>query len=753
MFLGAWEDSSFYNVYKAQHEHHSKRLDAPQDQVRQYAFGVAMTAYQLERLGYNPDSQTQFISDHAESFLESCKTKGEQVAIQDLLTTLSKIQPQAAQQEPPVPGPKPRPDQMPPEGVALHREESEGGVSPNPTLLPKGFPLERLQDAAFEQTFMHAFDRDLHRTRLGLEHWNDQQIAQFSFVYAVYISQGIPENDAGSQAHKFVNDFAHLPQERQAAFISERLSPETQMSPEVLPLAPEPVRRQPPEEASPISMLEGEEEVPSPQEQQMRAISPGVEHGEDLGEGPGAATIARKDQIGGRVEQISEDEDMPEEVAEREGAPPPQEQLVEAGVPLPPEQQVVVGPASVVKEGGGNLWIDLYSELPDDFPIPSDNPNFVDAFRIGVEYINKQAGPLDRQSKMAFAYAFAISVTSNSATSETFNAYISSGKKGSYDPPFEAVLDAFMFRESIEDAGEDQDRRNKVMGQLWGGTLTRSQPLPPPENLNLPQDFTGPWENRDFLKFYLQGLTDVSVEGETPERKKAYAYAYAIYAWNEPGLPPDQAVFSPQASKAARTFMEKIGSAREGERKKLVSELLTRESTEVETTEVETIEPQPQTPAKPGTQTREKGATPTMPPAPEALDLPKTGPAQRGISLPVGNAVAPPAELGLPPDFMAPWDGPFKEAFQEGLEDPLTSMLHTMVEKNAFAFAYAAYKTTNTSTELDASASAYLAASTIAQAEQGKRGALIAGLFKPQSKVPPPPQQVSEQQSEPISEA
>jgi hypothetical protein len=1091
MFFDAWEHAEFQRTYTSVLERQRAHPEATASEARQYAFGFAMTVYQLGRLGYDPNSQTRFISEHAEAFLAECsKEGGERVAIQKLLTNLSKIE--AAKQEPPVPGPG---QQMLPGGVALPQEEA---FRPNPTLLPKEFPLGRLQDAAFNQTFMHAFDRDLHRTRIGVENWNEQQIAQFSFVYAVYISQGIPENDAGSKAHKFVNEFAPIPQEQQAAFISRHLlppefpqtafeipefsstfseglksqytsddpkhvpfayayaayslkqdplhatqsaekfvqafsnaSPERQrelISQLNLPLAPEPVRvsRSPfslqpgerveegegpdeteegedliVEEDETLEELGGDEDLPPPPEQQEPGVPPPLQYTQSLpqefpqaafeipefrdafqeglenptidaiyrdspsnsaifafayaayiidpenkqpgdtapivaglkaqnfvetfsaaspeekidlisqlklpqepkpdrvppppfslqpGElpreeaastttstrsrqpppsrpgirhriGPMPRTLTPSmlageggvfprgqpmqamppsgpeetpslsgqplEMVEGEEGDAAIEEDMPEDTgpAEEEASPPPPERLEVEGVAPPREQHMrvkspgaesgkpedlveeqqvlaenagegehllgededkleeVLPPApqqqeslqglreegplprseatnrQEVKKGGENLWIELFSELSGDFPIPSDNPIFVEAFQIGLAYINRTEPNSSNDTKKNFAYAFAISVISNPETAIQFKTYIDKRKTTPYQPPNEAIRAAFIFDSHIRDADKKPEQLKVAIGQLFGSTLTRSETLPPPENLHLPQDFTGPWGNRDFLKFYHQGLTDVSVEGETDERRKAYAYAYATYAWNEPVLTPAVAVFSSPASKAARTFMGKIGSAEAGERKKLFSELLTRESTLVENIEPQ---PQPQTPAKPIPITREGSAIQPQHASPEVvfthtgtkavpiLQTPSRESAQpisktegKGTSLPVANAVTPPLEFNLPPYFMAPWDVPFTEAFEEGLNSLLAQAL-SLAERKAYAFAYAAYKTTNQSEPKDAEKFADKAFWDISNAEPGKRETLIAGLFKPAQKDTPPPPQADE---------
>ena len=941
-FRGPWQNETFVRDF-------SNFLHRPGNESQNYtqAYGYAMAMHYARCAGV-PDEKCEAFGTHiSQEFSE--RTSEPDTVVQKEIAKLIQGLPGAATRfahslqqaaSPAEAHPPSKPVHLPveeaeavPLPVVAPQETEEVEVQeapvPNKDLLPQ-FPQEMFEDPEFNQTFTHAFEKDLHRTRIAVEKWNDQKIAQFSFAYAAYISQGIAENDAGSLAHHFVDDLAQASPDGQAALISRLSSPleHLQQPPEAQPFRARSPFASPPEPVVEEGGHGLEQETPlhdllpfqfpttyfknkefseiyqrslndsevtalysdNPSKAQIFAFAFAVHSLNFSTQSKDQHTIYAKDAVerfSGTSDQlvavgiptltdlpIADDEDMPEEempighVSEpalppHEGLPTDfplarlgdpkfaaiykeklydpraffsdkasapafafayaayitqhplskdadenavREQTTQAGnfareilgqletasedvrrtiisqlatpprgtrhfspmaqpsdqlgpghkVDLTPEERVLEAEdedtikelteeappqpeqlepgAPEETEGKDDSWLELYSTLPEDFRTPTAPADtyFREAFQIGLKYINQSDPSSDNDAKKAFAYAFAVSIASDPKTSQLFKNFIDDGKKSSYKPPPQAVTTATLFKSDIKYT-RDQKERNGVIGQLFGGTLARSEPIPPPELMKLPKDFAGPWEDNNFIHLYSLAFKDISIQDFSIEERKAYAYAYATCAWKE-GLTPDESAFSPPASKAARAFMEKIGPAKADERKDLISQLLT--SSEQPLEEIPELKPQMLAGGGAGTSTYEKASPPTkhFPPLSEKVQAPPEDKvAQHGESLHVENAVAPPPELNLPSDFMGPWnDKTFLEAFTEGSRDDIGKLLLTEEEKKAFAFAYAAFKTTNKEKSIeDIESFALNRAIDIKDAKPAQRQAIVAKLFTP----------------------
>jgi hypothetical protein len=169
------------------------------DQARQYALGYATVLYYKETgLQYYEDQDAKTIyktaNEYGEFLVEQCWSSrgGEPAGIEKLMKRCLKFSP---------------PHQRP--WVALLG----------------GFPVVMLRDKPFRQILWDTFDNAIYRNLSDVENWDEKKIAQFAFVYAVYVSQGIPEADAGSKAYEFVNNFSGISPDSQKAFISRHLLP------------------------------------------------------------------------------------------------------------------------------------------------------------------------------------------------------------------------------------------------------------------------------------------------------------------------------------------------------------------------------------------------------------------------------------------------------------------------------------------------------------------------------------------------
>ena len=463
-----------------------------------------------------------------------------------------------------------------------------------------------------------------------------------------------------------------------------------------------------------------------------------------------------------RARAFESEQPAPRAVRPMQPEGPPIEEL-EDGAPAPGPQQVEQEDTPPAPDP--NL-------LSPDFPRAAfENPVFNDTFNTAFENgphsvrISVSNWTPEQSAQFAFAYAaYTVRGTPENDAGTFAHRFVNELSAVQEPKEKKALIEKLLTHPPLEQTEEGED----MPGEDVSPALVPSDDLGPeylPPHEGLPADFPVTRLNDpQFAATYKAKLEEPGLFFSDTSKAQQFAFAYAAYISKHP-LPPgatDDIVHrqTDQAGNFARDILGHLEVAPQDIRPGIISQLVpprvgpryfTSQSSEqldfkpdhlapeervLPLEEEDTIEeldegepPQPEQLENP----EEEGGSPSLTP------LPKTVP--EDVLNPERPASEPPPELNLPSDFTAAWDTPFKEAFDEASNDVFVTVgfLSGQNEKDAFAFAYAAYKTTNQSTPREASSFAAITYPIILSTPEGSRGELISSLFKRQSKAPPSP--------------